>query len=79
MSRFESSGRYRWRTRLRTRLPWGLVAFVPKGMHDCGNHEWYKASDDEDNCYHCSVGVRRPSMFEKGPDLFEKYGLKRES
>jgi hypothetical protein len=33
-----------------------------KGPSDCSEHEWYKASDDEDHCYHCVVGVRRPSQ-----------------
>jgi hypothetical protein len=58
------TGRFRQRTRLRRRLPLFLVqrGVAAKGRSDCGNHEWYKASDDEDHCYHCRVGVRRPSQ-----------------
>lgn len=59
----EWPGRYRWRTRVRTRLPLPLSRLVPKGRDDCGQHDWYKATDGEDHCYHCSPGVRRPSGF----------------
>ena len=38
-----------------------LIRFVPKGPRDCGDHDWYKATDSEDHCYHCRVGVQRPS------------------
>jgi hypothetical protein len=57
--------RYHWRTRMRRRLPWFLVnrGLVAKGRKDCRDHEWYKSTDDEDRCYHCEVGVRRPSGF----------------
>jgi hypothetical protein len=58
-------GRYRWRTRLRRRLPWFLIdrGVARKGSADCGDHEWYKSTEDEDRCYHCEEGVRRPSGF----------------
>lgn len=59
----EWPGRYRWRTRLRTRLPLPLSRLVRKGRGDCGQHEWHKATDAEDHCYHCAPGVRRPSGF----------------
>jgi hypothetical protein len=36
---------------------------VGKGRRDCGDHEWYKSSPEEDRCYHCAVGVRRPTGF----------------
>ena len=57
--------RYRWRTRLRRRLPRALVnaGIAAKGRDDCGEHEWYVSSDDEDRCYHCEAGVRRPRRF----------------
>jgi hypothetical protein len=57
--------RYRWRTRLRRRLPWFLIqrGVAAKGKADCGDHEWYKSSDQIDRCYHCEVGERRPSQF----------------
>ena len=54
-------GRFRWRTRLRRRLPWFLVdrGVAGKGTADCGNHEWYNADGAVDHCYHCTAG-RRP-------------------
>lgn len=57
--------RYRWRTRVRRRLPGFLVdlGVAGKGRKACGDHDWYKATDDEDHCYHCKVGIRRPSGF----------------
>ena len=58
-------GRYRWRTRVRRRLPWMLVnrGVAAKGSGDCGDHDWYKESDEVDRCYHCEIGERRPSQF----------------
>jgi hypothetical protein len=55
--------RFRWRTAVRKRLPWFLVdlGVAPKGRGDCGAHHWYKASDTEDRCYHCEIGLRHPS------------------
>ncbi|MGA2306749.1 MAG: hypothetical protein ABSH29_21555 [Acidimicrobiales bacterium] len=74
----ESGGKYRWRTRIRMHLPWLLVNLAPKGKSDCGNHEWYKSSDELDRCYHCVVGERRPSQIPTpSMDLFEKYGIPR--
>ncbi|MFJ6214495.1 hypothetical protein ACIQGZ_14340 [Streptomyces sp. NPDC092296] len=37
------TGRYRWRTRLRRRLPRFLVdrGAAGTGTRDCGAHEWY--------------------------------------
>lgn len=63
MARQWTPGRYRWRTRLRALLPMRLAEYVRKGRADCGNHEWYKSTDEEDRCYHCEIGVRRPSEF----------------
>ena len=50
-------GRYRWRTWLRGHLPAFMSPLVPKGQHDCGAHEWYRADADTWRCYHCEVGV----------------------
>jgi len=52
--------RFRWRTRLRRRLPrflvdWGVAG---KGTIDCGEHEWYNADGVVEHCYHCTVGRR---------------------
>ena len=53
--------RYRWRTALRRHLPWLLVdlGVARQGRRDCGAHEWYRSSDAEERCYHCTVGLRR--------------------
>jgi hypothetical protein len=50
--------RYRWRTRLRGVLPGRLAELVPKGVGDCGEHEWYRHDATMDRCYHCVVGER---------------------
>jgi hypothetical protein len=57
-------GRYRWRTRLRPHLPWFVINLnvAAKGRRDCGNHAFYKSTDDLDRCYHCEVGQRTPSQ-----------------
>jgi len=51
-------GRYRIRTWLRGLAPRPVAAMIPKGRHDCGRHEWYRASEITDRCYHCVVGER---------------------
>jgi hypothetical protein len=65
MNMASTTGCFRRRTWLRKRLPKFLVdlGVAGKGRSDCGNREWYKASDAEDHCYHCTVGVRRPSQY----------------
>lgn len=51
-------GKYRWRTRLRSVLPYRppLYQLVPKGGKDCGNHQWYREEGRTWRCYHCRVG-----------------------
>ncbi len=51
-------GKYRFRTWLRGHLPYALLGLAPKGRRDCGDHEWHRADDSTDHCYHCEVGVR---------------------
>lgn len=54
------SGRYRFRTSMRMRLPLALGFLAPKGRRDCGNHDWYLARSEpfsEWRCYHCEAGV----------------------
>jgi hypothetical protein len=53
-------GRYRWRTAARRHLPPFLLnlGIAAKGRRDCGDHDWYRATDDESRCYHCELGVR---------------------
>lgn len=50
--------RYRWRTWMRGHVPWALVDLFPKGLKDCGQHEWRRRDDETDGCYHCVVGDR---------------------
>lgn len=50
-------GKYRLRTAIREHAPERLAALIPKGSKDCGNHEWYKASEQTWHCYHCTPGV----------------------
>jgi hypothetical protein len=52
------AGRYRIRTWLRGNLPGPLSDLFPKGRRDCGNHEWHRATEETDRCYHCEIGVR---------------------
>jgi len=52
-----ASGKYRHRTALRENLPESLAALLPKGGHDCGDHEWYKAAEQTWRCYHCVPGI----------------------
>jgi len=51
------SGNYRVRTALREYLPERVAARIPKGRHDCGSHEWYKATERAWRCYHCEPGL----------------------
>jgi hypothetical protein len=46
-----------------------LASRVRKGSGDCGNHEWYKADDSRDECYHCEVGTRSPSEFRPSAEV----------
>jgi hypothetical protein len=34
------------------------LGIADKGVTDCGAHEWYRATDEVEHCYHCSVGKR---------------------
>lgn len=49
--------RYRLRTWVRGRLPL-LAALFPPGSRDCGEHEWFRADERTDRCWHCTAGVR---------------------
>lgn len=53
-------GKYRMRTGLRALLPCFLAERIPKGLRDCGDHEWYRSDDGTSRCYHCEVGILRP-------------------
>ncbi len=62
-----SRGKYRRRTWLRVHMPWSMMRFFPKGRRDCGDHRFYKETDEVDLCYYCAVGERRPSQFPSYP------------
>ncbi len=53
------SGKYRYRTALREGLPESVAALIPKGRHNCGDHEWYKAEEQTWRCYHWQPGATR--------------------
>lgn len=59
-------GKYRVRTRLRGHLPYALLWLAPKGKHDCGAHEWYRAYADTWHCYHCEPGAAHGNPRSKG-------------
>ncbi len=51
---------YRWRTWLRTHLPWFLIDLgLAKKAADCekagAEHWWYNKDADHRACYHCRV------------------------
>jgi hypothetical protein len=60
---------YRWRTYLRSKLPWVLNGVFHKGK-DCevagGLHHWYNINNVESGCYHCYV--TREGQLWKKPD-----------
>jgi hypothetical protein len=64
------SGRYRLRSKIRRNLPWFLIdlGVAGKGKHDCGDHEFYKATDEFELCYHCDVGTRPHDRRTSGPE-----------
>lgn len=66
--------RYRFRTWLRGSLPDALARLVPKGRHDCGAHEWYRADRDVWRCYHCEPGIARVSPWTREEQLQRTFG-----
>lgn len=59
--------RYRTRTWLRENMP-VLGRFFPPGRRDCGSHEWFRADEETDRCWHCTVGVRPHQPVPIDPD-----------
>jgi len=63
---------YRWRTRLRRRIPWFLInlGVADKG-EDCekvgGEHWWYNQDGENSACYHCKV-IRRGQLWKTDSD-----------
>jgi len=60
MSYWDPGHPFRWRTWIRTNLPYFLVnrGFAAKG-DDCeavgAEHWWYKRDNESSGCYHCAV------------------------
>jgi hypothetical protein len=51
---------YRWRTWLRTKLPWFVIKLgLLNKAQDCervgARHWWYKQDPNHSACYHCKV------------------------
>ncbi len=69
-----NAGKYRVRTWLRGRLPAALARHVPKGRHDCGNHEWYRSAEQTWRCYHCEPAVSRSSPWTREEHLQHTLG-----
>lgn len=66
-------GKCRTRTWLRMHLPWSIADQIPKGAHDCGDHEWHQAEENAWRCAHCSVGETHESPW--SPDEALGYSL----
>jgi len=66
---WEAGHPYRWRTWIRTRLPWFLInlGVAAKGR-DCetagGEHHWYNRDGNTSGCYHCEV-IRPGRLWER--------------
>jgi len=66
---WEAGHPYRWRTWIRTRLPWFLInlGMAAKGR-DCetagGEHHWYNRDGNTSGCYHCEV-IRPGRLWER--------------
>lgn len=74
MMRVISSGRYRMRTWLRGHLPAALARLLPKGRHDCGVHDWYRADELTWRCYHCEPGCTASSPWTREEHLQRTLG-----
>jgi hypothetical protein len=67
---WEKDHPFRWRTWIRTHLPWFLVDLGVAGKgRDCeavgGWHHWYNIDHESSGCYHCEVV--RPGQLWNGP------------
>ena len=67
--RWDPEHPYRWRTWIRSHLPWFLInlGFAAKAK-DCeaigAEHRWYNRDDTTSGCYHCEI-VRTGRLWEK--------------
>lgn len=69
--------RYRRRTQLRGVLPAFMAARIPKGAHDCGEHEFYLAAGDLWRCYHCEPGLSVRDPYDEKERLEQERELAR--
>jgi hypothetical protein len=69
-----TGGRYRLRGWLRAHLPAQLSKLVPKGRHDCGAHEWYRADERTWRCYYCEPAVAHSSPWTREEQLQRTLG-----
>jgi hypothetical protein len=46
---------------------------LPPGNQDCGEHEWFRADEQTDRCWHCTVGVRehRPAPIDPDSSVWQ--------
>lgn len=61
-------------------MPRALVDLFPKGLEDCGEHEWFRFDDATDRCYHCEVGERphRHTPIDWNSDLWRELSRRAE-
>lgn len=61
------------RTWLREHLPELFSKFFPPGSRDCREHEWFRADEQTDRCWHCVVGVRphRPTPIDLDSETWQ--------
>jgi hypothetical protein len=45
-----------------------LARLFPPGSADCGEHEWFRADERTDRCWHCTAGVREHRPVPIDPD-----------
>jgi hypothetical protein len=54
---------------MRGLLPAAFARLVPKGSHDCGAHEWYRADERTWRCYHCEPAIATSSPWTREEQL----------
>ena len=45
-----------------------LAPLLPPGNRVCGEHEWFRADEQTDRCWHCTAGVREHRPVPIDPD-----------
>ena len=51
-----------------------LAYLFPAGGKDCGDHEWFRADEHTDICWHCTVGEREhvPARIDPASPLWQE-------